>query len=167
MNDSQHKLDDNEQQDLLDRITQQLREQSIPPLPAHCKLWAPKSTVAKQQHLQTIRLVTYGITAAATLLLGGAYWGWSVKSQNVVVKVDMAFDTEPAVDPQFWALVPTARLHEMQHGLEELAGEIVKLKHQAELLDARSKADSLLEVMVNFEDTIRTIAMNPESLSNQ
>jgi len=161
MNDSQHDaLDDTEQQHLLDRITQQLREQPIPAMPAHREHWTPESAVAEQKHRQARRLIACSIAMAAALLLmlGAAYWGWSVKSQTLIVEDDAAIESESADNVQTLAVVLTERLDEMQHGLDELDGEIAELKRQAELLDARRKVESLLNAMVNSDGSVGTVA---------
>jgi len=170
MNDSQHDaLDDAEQQDLLDRITQQLREQSIPPLPTHCEQWTPESAVAEPSHLHGSRLIAcwMAVAAALLLMLGAAYWGWSVESHKAIVEDDAAMkddavmeddaviESEADYNVQTLAVGLTERLDEMQLGLDELDSEIAELKRQAAFLDARRKAESLLNAM---DGPMRTVA---------
>lgn len=161
MNDSQHNApDDTEPQDLLDRITQQLREQPIPPLSEDCQHWTPESALADQKRLRGSRLVACWIAVAAALLLmlGAVYWSWSVESQEIVVEDDTKIESESADNVQTMAIVLTERLDEMQHGLDELDGEIAELKRQAALLDARRKAESLLNAMADSAGSMRTVA---------
>lgn len=159
MNDSQQNLpDDTEPQDLLDRITQQLREQSIPPLPERCQHWTPEPALAERKRLRGSRLVACWIAAALLLMLGAVYWNWPVESPEIIVEDDSKTELKTADNVQTVAIVLTERLDEMRHGLDELDGEIAELKRQAALLDARRKAESMLNAMANSKGSVRTAA---------
>ncbi len=157
---------DDESRELLDRLTHQLREQPVPPPPAACRNWSPRTEVARAEGRSPIRrsstraVVSWSVAAmGAAFLLAVASWALLQNPGNqnrhhlpdrVVVK-DEAGQTEKmgagnAPDTAVW--------DELQEGLGVLDEEIAQLKRQAELLDVRRRAELLMDDLATVSQPV-------------
>ncbi len=167
MNDPQHNLHGKtDPPDLLDQLTQHLREQPIPPLPPQCIQWSPPTVAARRDTLRDGRLSAGWLVASVAALLlmavGATYWAGR-SNQVPMLRESMVMERRPdeaegvAIVRDSMAVLD-ARFEAMQRGLDELDDEIAVLKHSAQLLDARRKAEALLNAMANIGDARRAAA---------
>lgn len=152
-NSSQDERGDIEQYDLLDQLTQRLREQSVPPLPEDCQHWVPKSAVETQPQSKKKRIHLRWLAAAAAIVIGMVSWSWSRSPKEVIVdKTPVTNETMQAVSTG-----RTKHLDEIRRGLDELDREITELKRQAALLDAQRKAEAMMNRMATLGSSTRSI----------
>ena len=148
---------DKESEALLNRIAAELRDQAVPPMPMECLDFDAPVDHYDQTKIQVRRYWAL-LAVAATIAL--IVWTTYVlhrtgRPQKILpdgqTQFASAADQDQPDEIEQFELADPADLAAISAGIDDIQGEVERLKRQAELLDARRRATELLSVMASLD----------------
>ncbi len=143
-----------ETEDLLDQVIEELRNQSVPPMPSELLVFAKSAVTERASGKRVPTPLSLIAVAAAVIMVASATYlvthGGSDRQQVAEISKGPNLSDDPPsnqdVGPDGIVMVELSSspvLSELDAGLDELAVEIMRLRRQAELLDVRRRATEL------------------------
>jgi hypothetical protein len=151
---------ENESEALLDRIAAEMRDQVVPPIPKECLDF--DATVNRDDETKLHRSrpwLLLAIAASIALIACTAFvlhrTGRTGRPRRALpegpAQLASAPDDSQSDGIQSFELADAADLAAISSGIDEIQVEIKRLERQAELLDARRRANELLGVMASLD----------------